>query len=270
MRKVIVPLVFALLAAGLVGCQTPSGESASEKEFEAQYREYSKQFHEKMVGKAETMTPAQITAEASRTWSDVFGNQKALLDARITEILADLEDADPIDEEVYVEIASGERIDPTEDQPKGIVVKQFLWNPVGAAQMALNNWLARLLQAKSFRLRQLLTANARLFWAATDRSLEHPKLQMRQGGLIYTVDLARVDDYYRVEKVRWLRPKSMGPIGVTSEDTPATDTPATDTPATDTSATETPATETPATETPATETPATETPAKETETKPAG
>jgi len=257
MRKVTLPLAFVLLVVGVVGCQKPTGgESATEKQFEALYRDYSQQFHKKMVGKAESMTPAQITAEAARTWTDVFGNHKALVDARVQEILDDLDGASPIDEEVYVEIASGERIEPTDEKPEGIVVKQFLWNPVGAAQMALNNWLARLLQGKSFRLRQLLTANARLFWTAADGSLDNPKLQLRQGGLIFTVELRRVEDYYRVEKVRWLRPKSMGPIGVTDE--------------TEKPAPEKPAEETPKKEEPTEEKPAEEAPAEKSDEKPAG
>jgi len=30
--------------------------------------------------------------------------------------------------------------------------------------------------------------------------------------MVYTVDLSRKDDYYQVDKIRWLRPKSMGPV----------------------------------------------------------
>jgi hypothetical protein len=212
MRKVLLPLTLSLLAA-LAGCQAPSGESATEKEFEALYREYSARFHEKMVGgAAENMQPAQITAEAARIWNDVFGPRPDLLQARVREILAELDDAPPYNEAEYIEVRSDERPPPTDEQPQGIVVKQFLWNPVGAAHMALNNWLSRLMQPKSFALRQLLTVNAHLFWEAVDRNIDKPVLQMRQGPLIFLVDLTRVDDYYRVDKVRWLRPKSMGPL----------------------------------------------------------
>ncbi|MFO8012022.1 MAG: hypothetical protein R6X20_01825 [Phycisphaerae bacterium] len=217
MRQVLVLILAMLAACALTGCQKPGGQSAAEQEFKRLYEEYSDRFHEKMIGSAKSMTPAQITAEAARIWDEVFAGHQDVLDARVQEILGKLDAAEPFDEAVYVEIASGERVQPTDDQPAGTAVKQFLWNPVGTAQMALNNWLARLLQRQSFALRRLLTANAGLFWKAADRDINHPKLQMRQGPLIFTVSLTRKGDYYQVDKVRWLRPKSMGPIGITEE-----------------------------------------------------
>ena len=78
--------------------------------------------------------------------------------------------------------------------------------------MGLNNWLARLLQAKSFGVRSVLTANAGLFWTALDRNIDKPKLQLRQGPMVFQVELSRVEDYYQVEKVSWFRPKLMGPV----------------------------------------------------------
>ncbi|MEA3366854.1 MAG: hypothetical protein U9R68_01925 [Planctomycetota bacterium] len=215
MRKALLPTLLLLLAAGLIGCEGRSAESPAKKEFQKLYQEYSARFHEKMVGSAQTMKPAQITAEAARIWDAVFAGHQDVVDARIKNILQELGDAEPFNEEMYVEIASGERVQPTDDQPTGIVVKQFLWNPVGAAQMALNNWLARLLGPKAFGLRRLLTANAGLFWKAVSRDIDHPKLQLRQGPMIFTVDLSRQTDFYRVDKVRYLRPKSMGPISIT-------------------------------------------------------
>jgi hypothetical protein len=215
MRQVLVFALVMLVACALAGCQKVGGESATQKEFKRLYEEYSDRFHEKMIESAKGMSPAQITAEAARIWDEVFAGHGDVLDARVKEILAELDDAEPFDETLYVEIASGERVQPTEDQPAGTAVKQFLWNPVGTAQMALNNWLARLLQRPSFALRRLLTANAGLFWKAVDRDINHPKLQMRQGPLVFTVSLTRDVDHYQVEKVRWLRPKSMGPIGIT-------------------------------------------------------
>jgi len=215
MRKALLPTLLLLLATGLIGCEGRSAEPTAKKEFQKLYREYSARFHEKMAGSAQTMKPAQITAEAARIWDTVFASHQDVVDARIKNILQDLGDAEPFNEEMYVEIASGERVQPTDDQPTGIVAKQFLWNPVGAAQMALNNWLARLLGPKAFGLRRLLTANAGLFWEAVDRDIDHPKLQLRQGPMIFTVNLTRQTDFYRVDKVRWLRPKSMGPIPIT-------------------------------------------------------
>ena len=226
MRKALLPTLLLLLATGLVGCKGQSAESDAKKEFQKLYQEYSARFHEKMVGSTETMKPAQITAEAARIWDDVFAGHQDVVDARIKHILQELGDAEPFNEELYVEIASGERVLPTDDQPTGIVIKQFLWNPVGAAQMALNNWLARLLGAKAFGLRQLLTANAGLFGEAVDRDIDHPKLQLRQGPMIFTVDLTRQTDFYRVDKVRYLRPKATGPITTTQpEEAIETDAP---------------------------------------------
>ena len=214
MRHAVLFAMVAALAMVAVGCSGEAEKSATEKEFQRLYKEYSVRFHEKMVGTAENMKPVQVTAEAARIWDETFATHRALIDKRVAEILKNLDDAPPVDEELYVEIASGNRVDPTEDQPKGIVLKQFLWSPIGAAQMGLNNWLARLLQPKSFGVRSVLTANAGLFWEAVDRSISKPKLQLRQGPMVYAVDLSRIDDYYQVDKVRWLRPKSMGPIAM--------------------------------------------------------
>jgi len=262
MRHVLVSALVILVAFGLGGCRKAGTESAAKKEFKQLYEQYSHRFHEKMIEDAKGKTPAQITTEAARIWDEVFGSRQDVLDARIKEMLAELGDAEPFDESLYIEIASGERVQPTDEQPAGTVVKQFLWNPVGTAQMALNRWLARLLQPQSFALRRLLTANANLFWKAVNRDINRPVLQLRQGPLVFVVSLSRDKDYYKVEKVRWLRPKSMGPIGITDEGkegaTPSADEGATETPTAPESAGEkaAPATEKPADEKPAAEKPA--------------
>ena len=82
--------------------------------------------------------------------------------------------------------------------------------------MGLNNWLAPILNPNAFGLRSVMTANAGLFWEAIDSNLDHPILQLRQGPMIFIVNLSRKDDYYQVDKIRWLRPKAMaGPPPVT-------------------------------------------------------
>lgn len=167
---------------------------------------------------------------------------KDLLQKRCEEILADLPTAPPIKEDLYFEVIAGTRNETT-DQPEGVIVKQFVWNPLGAANMALNNTLRRLLNPQSFAARSVLASNASLFWDAIDRSVDNPKLMQRQGPLVFTVELSRKDDYYRVDKIRWLRPKSMGPLQVPKP--PAEGTPGTETPGTETPGTETPDTETP-------------------------
>lgn len=271
MRLVLALSLVILVACTLAGCRTPDGESAAKKEFKRLYEEYSDRFHEKMIKPAKGMTPAQITAEAARIWDDVFAGHQDVIDARVKEILDDLDDAQPVTwrlacphceepitfseepegevtcphcektatlsedltpqpmlgDQAYVRIASGKRREPAEGQPTPTPVKQFLWNPVGTAQMSLNNWLARVLEPQSFALRRLLTANAGLFWKAVDRDLNHPTLQMRQGPLVFTISLTREKDYYQVEKLLWIRPESMGPIGITEEGktAPAGETP---------------------------------------------
>jgi len=214
MRNVLPSLLVALLAAGLVGCKVQPAESSTEEQFEALYKQYSARFHEKMVESGKPMTPAQITAEATRIWKDVFGNHRDLLDARVEEILQDLDKAQPFDESLYVEIASTERTQPTDEETDRIIAKQWRWNPVGVAQRTLSPWIARRLPRESFALYQLLVGNAALFWEAVDPDPSNPKLQLRQGPWIFTADLSRVDDYYLVDKIRWLRPKSLGPVGI--------------------------------------------------------
>ena len=210
MRKVLVCVLAMAWVAGAIGCG--GGPSATEKEFQKLYKQYSARFHEKMVVEAETLQPIQVTAEAARIWDDVFATHKEVLKHRVEEILRDMDTAPPIQEDQYLEIASGSRQEPPPDQPQGIILKQFLWSPIGAAQMGLNNWLSRLLQPNSFAVRSVLTANAQLMWDVIDRNIDRPKLVLKQGPMVFVIDLSRKDDYYQVDKIRWLRPRSMGPI----------------------------------------------------------
>ena len=212
MRKLLVCVLTVAWTTAIIGCGDTGGKTDTEKEFLKLSKQYSARFYEKMTTQAETMQPVQVTAEAARIWDEVFSPHKALLSKRIQEILNDLDTCPPIQEDLYNEVASGARVEPPADQPQGIILKQFLWNPIGAAQMGLNNWLARLLQQQSFGMRSVMAANAPMFWEVTDRSVELPKLVLRQGPMVYTVDLSRKDDYYQVDKIRWLRPKSMGPV----------------------------------------------------------
>jgi hypothetical protein len=212
MRKLLVCVLTVAWATAIIGCGDTGGKTDTEKEFLKLTKQYSARFYEKMTTQAETMQPVQVTAEAARIWDEVFSPHKALLGKRVQEILNDLDTCPPIQEDLYNEVASGARVDPPADQPQGIVLKQFLWNPIGAAQMGLNNWLARLLQQQSFGMRSVMAANAPMFWEVTDRNVEHPKLVLRQGPMLYTVDLTHKDDYYQVDSIRWLRPKSMGPV----------------------------------------------------------
>jgi len=233
-------LAGVMLAIG--GCGDT--KTAAEKEFEKLYRQYSNVYHEKMVVEAERMTPAQVTAEAGRMWDETFSGHKDLLLKRCEEILADLPTAPTINEDLYFEVISGTRNEAEKD-PEGTIVKQFVWNPLGAASMALNNTLRRLLNPQSFAARSVLIGNASLFWEAIDRDANKPKLMQRQGPLVFIIELSRKDDYYRVDKIRWLRPKSMGPLQVQkppAEGTPGTETPGTETPGATTPGATTPGT----------------------------
>jgi hypothetical protein len=218
MRQVLIVSLAVLVGWAVVGCQKPDDESATTKEFRKLYEEYSNRFHEKMVGSAETVTPAQIYAEASRIWDEVFAGHRDVLDARVKEILADLDDAQTLDETQYVKVREGERPEPTEDEAAAMTAKQLFWNPVRTAQMGLSRWLSQLLRREQYALRRLLISNAGLFWKAADRNIDAPVLHLKQGPLVFSVTLSRQEDYYQVEKIRWLRHKAMGPIGIPEED----------------------------------------------------
>jgi len=194
--------------------------------FDGLYKDYSARYHEKMVASTDAASSAQIAAEAARIWDDVFGSQRELLRRRCEQTLADLDDAPEIDESLYLEVARGERQEPDEEQPKGIILKQFVWNPLGAAQMGLNTWLARVLTPESFQKRSIVAANARLIWEAVDRNVDRPTLALRQGPMVFLVSISNQGDYYQLETIRWLRPKSLGPIRVRQPDAPADATPA--------------------------------------------
>jgi hypothetical protein len=163
MRQVLIVSLAVLVGWAVVGCQKPDDESATTKEFRKLYEEYSNRFHEKMVGSAETVTPAQIYAEASRIWDEVFAGHRDVLDARVKEILADLDDAQTLDETQYVKVREGERPEPTEDEAAAMTAKQLFWNPVRTAQMGLSRWLSQLLRREQYALRRLLISNAGLF-----------------------------------------------------------------------------------------------------------
>jgi hypothetical protein len=159
-----------------------------------------------------------------------------------------------------------------------MIPKQLYWNPIVAAQIELNNFLARLLEQKSFGMRTIMSLNAPLFWETQDRNVNSPKLCLRQGPMIYIVDLTRKDDNFQVEKIRWLRPKSMGPLSPppaagqppATPGTPAPETPAPETPAPAVPAVPTPpAAALPATPAPAAPAPAAPAPAKPAEKSPA-
>lgn len=187
-------------------------KSDTQREFERLYKQYSARFYDKMTLEAENMEPAQVFAEAARIWGEVFGPHKDVLARRAAELLQEFDPAPPIQEEQYNEVACWTRSEPKPGTQQPIILRQLAWSPTGAAQVALGDFLNQLLSPKSRTMRQVMGANAILFWEAIDRDEDRPKLMLRQGPMLFLFDLSRKDDYYMVDKIRWLRPKSMGPI----------------------------------------------------------
>ena len=214
MKQVLICMCLAAWVTIVAGCSSPPTSPANtDKEFEKLYKEYSARFYENMTTKSdESLTPAQITADASRIWEEIFGTQKDLLKRRTEESLKKLDTATPVQEDLYLEIRSGTRKEPPAGQSQPPAEKQFFWNPITTAQIALDNWLGYLLEQRSYALRSVMLVNAQPTWEALDRNIDHPKLLLRQGPILFLLDLSRKDDYYQADKIRWLRPKSMGPI----------------------------------------------------------
>ena len=187
-------------------------DAAVKKEFDRLYQDYARRFHAKMIAEGESLRPEQITVMAAVMWEQVFGPRKDIVRARAEMILKDLQDAEPISEHLFFEVAGASRTAPVATPPSGLIAKQFAWSPVGIAQKGLEEWLVRLLTPLSLTVRQAVLANAGLTWQVLNRDADAPVLVQRQGPMLYIVRLSRHDDYYQVDGVRWLRPKTMGPI----------------------------------------------------------
>lgn len=209
MKKVLVCLCLAAWVAVVAGCSNPPTPPANtDKEFEKLYKEYSARFYEKVTfQQVPNMTPQQVTAEATRVWDEIFGPHKDLLKRRVEESLKNLDTAQPPQEDLFEEVFAWNRNEPPAGQPAPLPPKQFLWNPIGAAQGVLAESLARLFAPPSAGIHAVMTANGGILWEALDRNLDHPKLLAREGPLLFLVDLTRVDDYYQVDKLRMLQPK---------------------------------------------------------------
>ena len=210
MRKVLVCACLAAWVAVVSGCSSaPTSTSDTDKEFQKLYKQYSARFYEKVTfQQVPNMTPQQVTAEATRVWDEIFGPHKDLLRRRVEETLKNLETAQPPQEDLFEEVFAWNRNEPPASQPAPLPPKQFLWNPIGAAQGVLAESLARLFAPPSAGIHAVMTANGGILWEALDRNLDHPKLLAREGPLLFLVDLTRVDDYYQVDKLRMLQPKS--------------------------------------------------------------
>lgn len=187
-------------------------EAAVKKEFDRLYQDYSRRFHSKMVAEGEMYKPVQVMTAAAKVWDQVFGPRKDIVRARADAILKELEDSEPISEHLFYEIAAVARPSSAPDPQGVLIAKQFVWSPVAAAHKGLEDWFARMLTPPSLETRQMFLENAGLTWQVLKRDAEAPALVQRQGPMLYIVRLSRQDDYYRVEAMRWLRPKTMGPV----------------------------------------------------------
>ena len=230
MKKALLCLV-AVGALIILGCSgsgpgTPAPSSSSEKEYSKLYKQYSTKFHEKMAQDVESLKGDEIGAEAERIWEETFGPRQALLKQRAAEILRDLDAAPAIADTgekidglpactvggtTYVEIA---KFSPgtAAPQPKEGIWKHLLWNPLSAAQLTLNTWLGFILPQRALANRSVTSNHAGLTWEAIDRNPDKPKLALRQGPVVFTVNLSGMDGYYKVDQMRLLRPKAMKSI----------------------------------------------------------
>jgi len=194
----------ALVAACVVvacGCGEDP-KTATRKEFEHLYKEYSTRFHETIASKKGTMTGAEVATEADRIWNEVFGPHKDLVRRRAEDILAELDTAAPIDEKDYNQVIQAA---PPANEDERTALRHFLWNPIGAAQNYLNTLFTTVLQPEDRTRQAILSAHAALLWEAVARNPDHPKLLLRQGPWVFLADLSWNDDYYRVDRLRWLQ-----------------------------------------------------------------
>jgi hypothetical protein len=188
----------------------PAAPSDTQEQFNRLYRQFSDRFHEKMIRMAEDLTSAEIAAAAAALWHEVFAGRQDLLSRRSRELLAQLGGAPSIDESQYYEVLS-KSFDAVEANPAP-APPHLVWSPIGAAAYYLDKTLSAVMCKSALETRAQLLANAQLTWEAIDRDLAKPRLVQRQGPVMFLVDLSRKDDGYRVDKIRWLRPKAMGPV----------------------------------------------------------
>jgi len=221
-----------LFAVGLtlctIGCGAPAANRpqvpspvvpGSDREFPALQRQYTDRFHAAMVTGAEQLSEKEILAEGARLWGEVFDPHEDVLRRRAAEVIAALDAAPAIAWSRHLVVA--ETCADTDGTPSGGFLKQFAWNPTLAAQRALDQWLGRILHTPSLAKRSLLVASAPPAWEALERDPDRPKLTQRMGPLVFIAELSRDGAYYRVDRLVWLRPKSMGLIALPPAPSPA-------------------------------------------------
>jgi hypothetical protein len=205
MRKLLAVAALIGFVTMMAGCSGGSGQSATTKDFEKLYKQYSAKFWEQMSQPNPGIkTPDDVIVLAAKLWGEVFTPHKDVLTARVKEMLADLEKATPPKEGELETIATFKG---PETAAGAVVPKQWLWNPMSAASFYLNNFmLQRLLAPQLQQIRNLLLMNATLYWEAVDTNIDKPKILLRQGTWVFTAELVRKDDYYDVVELKFMAP----------------------------------------------------------------
>jgi len=174
--------------------------------FERLHKEYAARLGEKLASSAQNLSPGDIRSEALQTWDAVFGAHKDVLRAYAAELLNQLDAAPAIQENLYavcMDVRPG--IDIPDPMESGAFMKPVFWNPLNTANEEM-----RLIFTSLPKKDQASILAKAVSWAqppleAVDRNVDHPKLMVRAGPLVFLIDLGRKkDSYYEVDRVRWL------------------------------------------------------------------
>ena len=189
----------------------PPSEPAAPKakaEFEKLHKEYTARLGEKLASTAaRNLGPGDIRSEALQTWDAVFGARQDVLRKYAAELLNQLDAAPAIQEDLYavcMDVRPGFDIpDPMES---GAFMKPVLWNPLNTANEEMSLIFTSLPDKDQASILAKAVSWAQPALEAVDRNVDHPKLMVREGPLVFLIDLGRKEDsYYEVDRVRWLR-----------------------------------------------------------------
>jgi hypothetical protein len=210
--------VLALVAVSGCGHTTmqaaPPAEPVVPKakaEFEKLHKEYTARLGEKMASvAARNLSPSDIRSEALQTWDAVFGAHQDVLRAYAAELLNQLDAAPAIQEDLYavcMDVRPGFDIpDPMES---GAFMKPVFWNPLNTANEEMSLVFTSLPNKDQASILAKAVSWAQPALEAVDRNVARPKLMVREGPLVFLIDLSRKEDsYYEVDRVRWLRLRS--------------------------------------------------------------
>ena len=175
--------------------------------FERLHKEYAARLGEKLASSAQNLSPGDIRSEALQTWDAVFGARQDVLRAYAAELLNQLDAAPAIQEDQYavcMDVRPGFDIpDPMES---GAFMKPVFWNPLNTANEEMSLIFTSLPDKDQASILAKAVSWAQPALEAVDRNVDHPKLMVRAGPLVFLIALSRKEDsYYEVDRVRWLR-----------------------------------------------------------------